>query len=226
MTRIRPDYSGQVLHILNRRVDRNTLYHCSEDYDQYRDLLCKAIAKFDLDIFEWVLMPNHWHMLVKPDTKYQVSHFMQWLSGTHARNERKKTNTVGNGSVYQSRFKAFPVKPGSHLHRLRNYLALNPVRATLVINPFDWEWGSAKRVRSDIPLSVIPLAKGPAPHHPCITELLTTPLKLTAIQATRLKESMEFGVPYGDDDWTEQMIEKHGLQYTRTSAGRPKSTPS
>ncbi len=226
MTKKRSDYSGQVIHILNRRVDRQTLYHSSEDYEIYRDLLCEAVVKYNLSILEWVFMPNHWHMLVQPETKYQVSNFMQWLSGAHARGVRMKTGTVGNGSVYQSRFKAFPVKPGTHLHRLRNYLAMNPVKANLVVNPFDWRWGSAKRVCKDSPLSVIPLAPGPKPHHPNLVELLTTPLKLTALQTARLAESLKNGVPYGDDDWTEYMIEKHGLEHTRNSAGRPKSTAS
>ncbi|MDP7005917.1 MAG: transposase [Phycisphaerales bacterium] len=226
MTYKRPDYSGQVLHILNRRVDRRTLYHCPEDYESYRDLMCEAVCKFDLNILEWVLMPNHWHMLVVPETKYHVSNFMQWLSGTHAKRVRIKTDTVGNGCVYQSRYKAFPVKPGTHLHRLRNYLSMNPVKANLVVNPFDWEWGSARRVRSDTPLSVIPISKGPSPHHPNLEDLLTIPIKLTVIQAARLKESIERGVPYGDEGWTELMIEKHGLEYTRAKTGRPKLTAS
>ena len=226
MTKRRPDYSGQTIHILNRRVDRRTLYHCDDDYKDYQDLLCTSVHKHDLNILEWVLMPNHWHMIVVPKTKFQVSNFMQSLSAKHAKSVRIKTETVGNGSVYQDRFKAFPVKPGIHLHRLRTYLAMNPVKANLVINPIDWKWGSAKRVRRDSPLSIVPLAPGPEPHHPNLVNLLTTPLKLTPSQAVRLIESLERGVPYGDDDWTELMIEKHGLEYTRTNAGRPKSTAS
>ncbi len=224
MTKKRPDFSGKVLHAMNRRVDRQTLFCTDEDYALFRSLMSEAVYKFNLRILEWVLMPNHWHMLIFPETKNQVSEFMHWLCGIHAKKWRAEKDNEGNGALYQDRFKAFLVKPGLHVDRLRNYLAMNPVKANLVDNPFDWIWGSAKRVHRDCLISTIPISKGPPPSPSDLKELLSTPLNLTETQIDRLEKSFLKGLPYGDDVWTEQMIEEYHLEHTLRKAGRPKST--
>ena len=69
MTSKRPKYAGHVVHAMNRRVDRQTLFKNDEDYSSFRSLLGIAVEKFDLRLLEWVLMPNHVHFLAWPEEK-------------------------------------------------------------------------------------------------------------------------------------------------------------
>jgi len=140
MTRKRPDFSGHVLHVYSRRVDKNTIFYTEEDYNLFVSLLKTAANKFNMRILEWVLMPNHWHLLLWPKSKDQTSQFMHWLTGVHAKKWRGSTDTIGNGSLYQSPYNAVPILPGIHLNNLRNYLAMNPVKANIVDCPLDWKW--------------------------------------------------------------------------------------
>ena len=141
MLKKRPDYSNHVVHVMNRKVERRTLFHSNDDYYEFQSLLKTALHKYKMRITEWTIMPNHWHLLLWPDGKEQLPEFMKWLTSMHARIVRGKTNTVGNGAVYQGRYRSSFVKPGVHLDRIRNYIAMNPVKANLVNYSTDWLWG-------------------------------------------------------------------------------------
>lgn len=222
MSKPRPDFSGHVVHAMNRRVDRQTLFLSDEDYEFFRSLLGEAVHKFDMRILEWVIMPNHWHMLVWPEEKEQLSDFMQWLLGVHAKLWRESNDTPGLGAVYQSRYKAFPVKPGFHVNQLRNYLAMNPVKANLVRSPFDWMWGSAKRANYESMISTIPLSNGPGSYPENLKELLSTPQDLTEYQIQQLNDSLKKGIPLGDDQWISNMIKNHYDEDPTQGPGHPK----
>ncbi|MBM4007239.1 MAG: hypothetical protein FJ292_06700 [Planctomycetes bacterium] len=53
-------------------------------------------------------MPNHWHLVLRPDHPRQLSSFMHRLKTTHAVGFRPRTGTRGHGSVCGGRFRSFP----------------------------------------------------------------------------------------------------------------------
>ena len=221
MTSKRPKYAGHVVHAMNRRVDRQTLFKNDEDYSSFRSLLGTAVEKFDLRLLEWVLMPNHVHFLAWPEEKDQFPKFMEWLFGTHAKIWRAENDTVGEGPLYQG-YKAFILSSGTKLHRLRNYLAMNPVEGGLVNHPWQWKWGSARRAKYKHFTSDINLSVGPKPIHQNLSQLLYTPWLTSKRDKAKLQKSLEREAPYGNDAWCERMIEKHGLEHTIRKLGRPK----
>ena len=88
-------------------------------------------------------MPNHWHLLLWPEHDGDLSNFLHWVTGTHARRFRKATNTVGQGAVYQSRFVAVGVTDLIHLLNVWRYIERNPVEAGLAALPWEYPWSSA-----------------------------------------------------------------------------------
>ncbi|MBC8203858.1 MAG: transposase [Planctomycetes bacterium] len=221
MTKPRPNYSNQVVHAMNRRVDRQTLFYSDNDYKDFIDIFEDAVYRFDMRVLEWVLMPNHWHMLLWPERDKQLSFFIKFLAETHARHWRAKTDTVGQGAVYQGRYKAFPVGPGKHLNRLRNYLAMNPVMANLVEESIDWRWGTANRVKNIDVFHAIPLYDGPGAPPLDLKSLLTKPLALSELETKILANSMTKGTPYGNEQWIARIVEKLKLEHTNRKRGRP-----
>ena len=170
-------------------------------------------------------MPNHFHLLAWPEYKTKLSEFMGWLCNTHAKNWREATSTVGEGSLYQDRFKAFIVSPGPHLYKLRNYLSMNPVKANLVQEPWQWRWGSSRRAKYKSYSSDIKLHEGPEPHHRDLSDLLFRKMKMSRKDRQKLKISLARGAPFGDDNWIDLMIQEHGLEHTARKPGRPKTIP-
>ncbi len=152
------------LHIINRGNDRRRLFTRAGDYARFLVLIRRAARRYPVDLLAYVLMPNHWHLVMWPAQAEDISRFLQWLTGTHASRLRRLSNTVGEGHVYQGRYHAFPIESAEHLLRTMRYVEANPLRAALVDRAEDWPWSSLAdrrgqvRLISPAPTDLPPLA--------------------------------------------------------------------
>ena len=71
-----------------------------------------------------------------------LSKFMQWISTTHVRRWREHRQKVGEGHLYQGRFRSFPVQDDHHLLTVMRYAEANPLRAKMVEKAEAWPWSS------------------------------------------------------------------------------------
>ena len=88
------------------------------------------------------VLPNHWHLLLWPESDGQLGSFMQRLTITHVRRWQQHRGYAGLGHVYQGRYKSFPVQDDTHFTTLLRYVERNPLRANLVKQAEDWRWSS------------------------------------------------------------------------------------
>lgn len=133
---------GQYVHALNRRVDRRTLFHSEADYACLSSIIAWAQREVRMELTAWCLMPNHWHLIVRPTCARHLSDFMHRVQTTHAISIRRDSDTRGNGCVYGNRFKGFVVPPDRVLCAVA-YVERNAVRAGLVSAASAWPHGSA-----------------------------------------------------------------------------------
>ena len=130
--------AGYCYHVWNRAAGRLRLFRKDADYLAFERAMIEAHRQFPLPLLDWVLMPNHWHFVVRPADHAQVTAFFRWLTHTHAVRVRAYQKTVGIGPLYQGRFKSLPVEDGPHLRTLLRYVERNPVRASLAASALDW----------------------------------------------------------------------------------------
>ena len=64
---------GTCFQVINRAVARLTLFEKEADYIAFERVLEEARNKVALPIFAYIVMPNHWHFVVKPKNKNQVT---------------------------------------------------------------------------------------------------------------------------------------------------------
>ncbi|MBF8280723.1 MAG: Transposase-like protein [Candidatus Magasanikbacteria bacterium] len=129
-----------VYHVINRGNQRQPIFHSDDDYFFYRDLLFKAKNKYGIKIFHYVLMPNHIHLLIKPEGMENLSKFMQGLTIAHTRHFNAKYGKVGH--AWQSRFRSILIDSESYMLQCGRYIELNPVRARIVTHPAEYRWSS------------------------------------------------------------------------------------
>ncbi len=87
----------------------------------------------------WVLMDNHYHLLLEtPEANLSLA--MKHLNSLYTQRFNKKHHRSGH--LFQGRFKALVVEKESYLLELCRYVVLNPVRARMVKAPGDWKWSS------------------------------------------------------------------------------------
>ena len=117
----------------------------SADYSAFERILFDAIARGDVSLFAYCLMPNHWHLLLSPRVDGSLSRFMHWLTTTHARRWQIVRHSDGQGAVYQGRFRAVPITSDEHFLCACRYVERNPLRAALVERAENWRWSSLWR---------------------------------------------------------------------------------
>jgi REP element-mobilizing transposase RayT len=140
MTRpLRIDQEDTFYHVLNRGNERRAIFRDEQDYEGFLDRLGRCSQRFGLGIFAYVLMGNHYHLLVKTH-EANLSAAMQWLQvaygSWHNRRHRR------SGHLFQGRFKSFVIQETEYLQRLLLYIHRNPLRAKLAERLEDYRWSS------------------------------------------------------------------------------------
>jgi len=205
-------------HVINRASRRAVIFGVDEDYQTFEDLLIAASHEYRMRVLDFVIMPNHFHLILWPDADLQLSRFMQWLTGTQTQRWHAAHGTSGTGPLYQGRFKAIPVQADHHFLTVARYVARNPVRALLVRRVEEWRWSAAwHRCRNCDPF----LAQWPVPMPPNWLAIANDPLPEAELTAVR--EAVALNWPYGDSEWTREMAEQFALQRALRFPGRPRT---
>ena len=145
MARVRRSIESNVVyHIFNRRTDKQCLFSSNGAYDQFVDLLAAGRDKYPVRHHAFCLMKTHWHLALSTDDAGAIPRYLRWLSTTHAVRFRFRTDTRGNGHVYQDRYRSVPVEGSIHYATLVRYIESNALTAGLVSRAEDWRWSSLK----------------------------------------------------------------------------------
>jgi putative transposase len=147
---------GEYYHLYNRGVEKRDIFLTQGDRNRFKRLLYLAngtehfifrdIEKKELKeidrgrplvaIAAWVLMPNHFHILVKEITEGGTASFMRKLCTGYSSYFNKYHKRVG--PLFQGRYKSQHVESDIHLKYLFAYIHLNPVK---LFDPFWKEQG-------------------------------------------------------------------------------------
>ncbi len=216
----RIDLADHFYHVINRANGRMQIFNEQEDYLLFEKLLTEAKELTDMRILAYVIMPNHWHLVLSPRNDGDLGLFMHRLTNAHTRHVHVKTKTIGSGHLYQGRYKSFIVDSDNYLVALIKYVERNPVRAKLVRACENWRWGSAWRRINGNPKQKKLLDPSPVALPHGYTHWINTPDKEDDLSTIR--HSLNKGTPYGRERWVDTMVTRHHLESTQRSAGRPK----
>ncbi len=216
----RIDVGGYVYHVLNRANSRVQIFDDENDYKQFEIILKEAVEKYDMRILSYSIMPNHWHLVLYTKNDGDMGLFMGWLTNTHTRRWHTKKNTVGEGHLYQGRYKSFICQEDEHLLALIRYVERNALKANLVKKAQDWKWSSVWRREYGTVDQKKFLSLWPVSASDNYLSWLNKPQSEKEEKA--LERSIMKDVPYGGDSWVEKIIKKYGLEQTLRGVGRPK----
>ena len=212
--------AGTCFHVLNRAVARLALFEKQGDYEAFERVLELAQHRFELPIFSYIVMPNHWHFVVQPKTDTQVTEFFRWLTHTHTMRWHAHYHTEGTGHLYQGRFKTFPIEEDDHLRAVLRYTERNALRANLCERAEDWKYGSLWRTVHGDANSRSLLSRWPIDRPRTWIAMVNRPQNSAEIEAIR--QCLRKGTPYGTDRFVTQSAVRLQLEHTLRSRGRPK----
>ena len=211
---------GVIYHVLNRGNARMPLFEKPEDYDALERILEEAVDRYGTQLMAWCLMPNHWHLVVRPVEDGELSRFVGWLTLTHTQRWHAHYHSSGSGHLYQGRFKSFPVQEEDYFLTVCRYVERNALRASLVERAEEWRWSSLWRWLQGSPRQKTMLAPWPVRRSAGWLEQVNTPQ--TEAELSALRRSVVRGCPYGDERWSASTVKRLGLESTLRPLGRPK----
>jgi len=211
----RASKGGICYHVINRGNARSTVYHDSQDYRSFIQLMTKACDRIPMRILSYCLMPNHFHLVLWPFGDGDISRWMQWLLTSHVRRHHRLRGT--SGRIWQGRFKAFPIQQDSHLLAVMRYVERNPVRANMVCSAADWNWSSISGSASAQRQSMIVRAPISLPRN--WLQFVDEPQSPAELDT--LRRCGQRNAPFGDRAWTEETAKLLGLEASIRKLGRP-----
>ncbi len=136
---LRIEFPGAWYHVMNRGSARQTIFHHSQQYQLFIDLLKEAHNRYQLEIHAYCLMSNHYHLFVR--TPYSnLSRIMRHIDGVFTQKYNRINKT--DGPLFRGRYKAILVDADEYQMQLSRYIHLNPVTAGLVQDPVAYPWSS------------------------------------------------------------------------------------
>jgi len=126
-------------HVTQRGNGRQQVFFTDDDYRSYRRLLGEACRAAGVAAWAWVLMPNHVHLILVPETADGLSRALAKAHRTYAGAVHARLKRTGH--FWQGRFGAVALDE-AHLAAALRYVLLNPVRARLVERAAEWPWSS------------------------------------------------------------------------------------
>jgi REP element-mobilizing transposase RayT len=135
----RIEYEGAFYHVLSRGIEQRDIFYDNVDRQNFLNILGRMSERFDIDIYAYVLMNNHYHLLVKTN-KANLSRSLQWLGTTYTGRFNRRHDRRGH--LFQGRFRSIIVENDDYLIQLSFYIHRNPVRAGLVERLANYRWSS------------------------------------------------------------------------------------
>ncbi len=216
----RIDIGNYAYHVINRANARVQIFDTNDDYVQFESILQDAVEKFSMRLLAYCIMPNHWHLVLYPKHDGDMGQFMGWLTNTHTRRWHTEKNAVGQGHLYQGRYKSFLCQEDSHFLTLVRYVERNAKKANLVKKAENWRWSSVWRREYGNPKQKNLLSSWPMESPQRYLDWLNQPQ--TQEEEDTLERSIAKDVPFGNENWVERIVKKFGLEQTLRSGGRPK----
>jgi putative transposase len=127
-------------HITQRGNNKRDIFLCDEDRRLYLSLISKYSQEYGVSILSFCLMTNHIHFIAIPLCNDSLARTFNFSHMHYARAFNERQGLTGH--LWHSRYYSC-VLDGSHLLNAARYVERNPVRAGMVINPWEWNWSSA-----------------------------------------------------------------------------------
>ncbi|RLD19409.1 MAG: hypothetical protein DRI33_03025, partial [Caldiserica bacterium] len=135
-----------IYHVISRGNIGRDIFLDSKDKMFFLKNLAKNSNDFDTTIFSYVLMGNHYHVLLRTN-KNNLSDFMHRLNTTYSHRFNYMHGLTGH--LFHDRYKSFLVEDDQYFVAAMRYIAINPVAAGVVDKAEKYEWGSYRYLFED-----------------------------------------------------------------------------
>jgi putative transposase len=217
--------SGFVHHVVQRGTDRRPIFRDEEDLASMRADLGELCRDGGIALHAYVLMPDHFHLLLTPAQADSLSRTMQALGRRYVRRFNRRHGR--SGTLWEGRFRSTVIDPEAHLLDCMRYIELNPQRAGIVADAASFPWSS---LRHHVGLASDPLVTDharywslgntPFERQAAYRQACAAPLAEAVIE--QIRAATHRGWPLGPPEFIDALARNTGRRLTRRPVGRPR----
>ena len=127
-------------HVIQRGNDRQAIVRDDADRERLLALWQEHALTFKVAIHAYVIMDNHFHLLLTPETDDGLPQMMQAVGRAYVRYFNLRHQRTG--TLWEGRYRSNLIETERYLLACMVYIDLNPVRAGMVAQPVDFKWSS------------------------------------------------------------------------------------
>lgn len=128
------------MHAILRGIDRTAIFFAVSDYRAFLDALAGLATSESVRVHAYVLMTNHIHLLMTPESDRGSSLLMKGLGQRYVQYVNRAYRR--SGTLFEGRFRSSVIEADSYLLACQRDIELNPVRANMAFAPGDYPWSS------------------------------------------------------------------------------------
>jgi putative transposase len=136
---LRIEYPGALYHVTSRGNERRNIFLDDADRRKLLGILDDYHDRYGILIHCYVLMGNHYHLVVETPQGNLVK-VMHGINSRYTGYFNRKYTRVGH--LFQGRYRAILVGKDPYLLEVSRYVHLNPVRVKVVNKPEQYAWSS------------------------------------------------------------------------------------
>jgi putative transposase len=175
-------------------------------------------------VHAYVLMTNHFHLLLTPEFAVGPSLLMKFLGQCYVQYVNRTYKR--SGSLWEGRFRSSLVQTQHYVLGCYRYIEMNPVRANMVAHPTQYPWSSyaanaeGKKLQWLTPHGeYLALGSEESKRRDAYRQLFATQLDAELLR--EIRTSTHGGYAIGNDRFREQIEQALGQRAKPRGPGRP-----
>lgn len=148
MPRRKPIFSaGKAYHIYNRGVDRQCICRQPSDFAHLLGILLKNAQDTGVRILSWILLPNHFHLLIEQLSTTPIGFLMQRVFTSYTRYFNRKYGRQGH--LFEANFQSKEIDTEEYMTAVTAYIKNNAVKHGLISEGETWPFSSQSVLPDD-----------------------------------------------------------------------------
>lgn len=139
---------GARYHVISRANRKEMIFNSPQIKEMFLKVIRKAKIKYNFSILNFCIMGNHFHLIIQPNDDQNLSRIMQWILSVFAVRFNRFFNYQGH--VWYDRFTSKVIKSFHQYLLTFLYIARNPVRAKITLNPTDYPYNGISFLQKGI----------------------------------------------------------------------------
>ncbi len=217
--------AGEPHHVVLRGNDRQAIVRDDADREHLMQAIFQHARNQRVAVHAWVIVDNHFHLLVTPDTEDGVPRLMQALGRSHVRHFNDRHQRTG--TLWEGRYRSTLVQPDRHLLDCMVYLDLHPVRLGLATEPGAYPWSSHGHyaglgVQRQVAPPAVYWGLGNTPFAREAAYAAAVRAGVGSVREAALVDAVLHGWAWGDETHLAELQRRTGRRLSRGKPGRPR----